>query len=290
LSTRLSYRHATMNGHRGDVETLSTADVLHIHETLCKDFAESEDPIAPAGVRSMHLLESAVSRQDVGLGRRLKYPDPISNAASLAYGICNNHPFYNGNKRTALVALLAHLDKNRLVLVGVRQPELYNLMLSVASHTLGAAQTGRRGSGKSGTTRRRADDEVGAIITWLTPRVQRVTRGEHPITYRELRQVLKDFGYILCDPNNNSIDVCREVDITSGLFRRQTRTELKKIGNIPYPGDRATVGVRLIKQLRRMCELTEQNGIDSDSFYSRADVVDVFINEYRVVLRRLART
>jgi len=74
------------------------------------DFAGTGDPIAPPGVRSMTLLESAVSRQHTALGGRLKYADPVSSAATLLYGICSDHPFHNGNKRTALVAMLVHLD------------------------------------------------------------------------------------------------------------------------------------------------------------------------------------
>lgn len=61
------------------------------------------------------LLESAVARQFVGFGGELKYPSPIYNAATLTYGITSNHPFHNGNKRAALVAMLCHLDKNSLI-------------------------------------------------------------------------------------------------------------------------------------------------------------------------------
>ncbi len=66
----------------------------------------------------------------------LKYPDPILNAATLLYGICNDHPFHNGNKRTALVSALAHLDKNNLILRATKQTELFNLMIAVADHAL----------------------------------------------------------------------------------------------------------------------------------------------------------
>jgi len=64
----------------------------------------------------MSLLASAVARQESGYGNTLKYHEPIINAATLLYGICNDHPFHNGNKRTALVCALAHLDRNRQIL------------------------------------------------------------------------------------------------------------------------------------------------------------------------------
>ncbi len=119
------------------IETLSIEDVLQIHEFLVEDFAESGDPISPPGTRSLDLLASAVFRQDTSIGNTLKYPDPIGNAATLAYGLCNDRPFYNGNKRTALVAMLVHLDKNRLALFETSQQDLYEMILGVADHTLG---------------------------------------------------------------------------------------------------------------------------------------------------------
>jgi hypothetical protein len=43
----------------------------------------------------MSLLGSAVSRQESGYGSLLKYHDPILNAATLLYGLCNDHQFHN---------------------------------------------------------------------------------------------------------------------------------------------------------------------------------------------------
>src|SRR6187402_3953254 len=97
-----------------NLQYLSTEDIESIHNYLANDFANDDDPISPAGIKSEHLLGSAVYRQHSGFEGYLKYSDAISNAATLIYGICNDHPFHNGNKRTALVSLLVHLDKNKL--------------------------------------------------------------------------------------------------------------------------------------------------------------------------------
>jgi death on curing protein len=45
-----------------------------------------------------------------------------------------------------------------------------------------------------------------------------------------------------------------------------------------------------LKDLRRMCRLTEEHGVDTGAFYDGAEVIDVFVNRYRTVLRRLAKT
>ncbi|BEP50460.1 MULTISPECIES: type II toxin-antitoxin system death-on-curing family toxin [Variovorax] len=64
----------------------------------------------PAGVRDEGLLVSAMGRPQ----NRALYesPDAAALAASYAFGIARNHPFTDGNKRTAFVAMEVFLDLN----------------------------------------------------------------------------------------------------------------------------------------------------------------------------------
>src|SRR5690242_14956472 len=161
------------------VNTLSVSEILQIYDYLVIDFADSGDPIEPVGVRDMNLLESAVSRQHVGTGGVMKYATPITNAASLGYGICNNHPFFNGNKRTALVSILAHLDRNKLSLWGVDQNALYEFMLAVAQHQVVewvAESSGQDFEFRDGESD--SDIEVRTMSEWLTSHANAVVRGE----------------------------------------------------------------------------------------------------------------
>jgi death-on-curing protein len=120
-----------------NIAFLSKNDVTEIHERLTLDAAQSDDPISPPGIRNQNLLESAIARQHVGFESKLKYDNPIFNAASLCYGICCNHSLHNGNKRTALVSLLCHLDKNGYTFKdNTNQDNLYQFMLNVAKHEL----------------------------------------------------------------------------------------------------------------------------------------------------------
>lgn len=265
---------------------LSSADVLKVHEVLVRDFADSSDPISPPGVRSMALLESAVGRQWTSLGGVLKHPDPVSNAATLTYGICCDHAFHNGNKRTALVSMLVHLDRNQLTLFDTNQGELYDLMLGIADHSF-AAKHDKRTKAKRRVT---ADDEVDVVARWLRGRADRVRRGEKIITYRELRNILKDFGYHLENPHDNSIDMVRHETVKKGFLSRREVHESKRIGNIPWPGENREVAIKDLKKVREICRLREGDGVDSESFYSYSVVVDSFVNRYRAVLRRLAKT
>jgi death-on-curing protein len=259
---------------------LTTEEVLSIHDELVEDFIRSNDPIEPSGIKSHHLLESAVARQHTSLGGELKYSDPVSNAASLCYGVCSNHPFHNGNKRTALVAMLCHLDRNGLTLTeNVTQSELYSFMLKVASHHF--APRRRRAD--------TADIEVGQMTQWLHGRIRQVKKGERFITYRELRVVLRKYGYELENPKGNAIDIVRyEWRRTWPLFGRKERIR-HRCAHISYPGDKKVVGKSVIKSLRRACHLTEDDGIDSEMFYSGEASVDHFIAKYKKTLKRLAR-
>jgi death-on-curing protein len=63
-----------------------------------------------AGLRDAGALESALARPRnlVAYGN----PSPFELAASYAFGIARNHPFVDGNKRTAFVAAIVFLEIN----------------------------------------------------------------------------------------------------------------------------------------------------------------------------------
>lgn len=63
-----------------------------------------------AGLRDITLLESALSKP-VNLAAHGE-PDACALAASYGSGIARNHPFIDGNKRTAFVALVLFLRLN----------------------------------------------------------------------------------------------------------------------------------------------------------------------------------
>ena len=64
------------------------------------------------GVRDETLLESALARPE----QRYAYGDPAPDladlAASLAFGLARNHPFVDGNKRTAAVCCETFIELN----------------------------------------------------------------------------------------------------------------------------------------------------------------------------------
>lgn len=262
--------------------TLSEEDVMRIHYALVEEFSTTNNPIDPPGVKSKSLLGSAVSRQHSGLSGTLKYPDPLNNAATLAFGLCCDHPFHNGNKRTALVALLVHLDKNRLSLAGIPDADLFALMLSIAQHEVASVKS----STKNSLNQPHSYEEVEAIAEWLRRRVKTLNRGERQITYKQLRRILSRFKYELDDPYGNAIKIYRLVQ-EKPLFR-PPRIVKHHIATVGYPREDVVISIQNIKLIRKVCKLREEDGVDSDAFYGDGATVDTFINQHRKILQRLA--
>lgn len=260
-----------------DVAMLDFQTVLVIHEQLTAEFAITEDPISPSGVRDQGLLESAVSRQWTSVGEIMKYDSPAKSAAALMFGVCNNHPFFNGNKRTALVAGLLHLDRNHLVLHNVDKDDLFRLMKRVASHFYSTRKQGK-------DILSSPDEEISAIAIWIEENSRGIVRGERSIPYAELYKIIQQFGYRLGEKRNNQLEV----------LQKKKRWFLGEkwccVYKVACPGDSRIVPIDQIKALRRALSLTENDGIDSESFYDSRLVIDSFITSHRQVLRKLAKT
>jgi death-on-curing protein len=63
-------------------------------------------------VREIALLESAVAAPQASMGGQSPYADLIEVAAAYLFYLCQNHPFMDGNKRTALGACIVFLRLN----------------------------------------------------------------------------------------------------------------------------------------------------------------------------------
>jgi death-on-curing protein len=89
-----------------------------------------------SGLRALDLLESALARP-INL---LAYgqPDVFDLAAAYGYGIVKNHPFIDGNKRTAFLAAYVFLRLNGCVLKAP-QPDAVQSVLSLAEGSLDEA-------------------------------------------------------------------------------------------------------------------------------------------------------
>jgi death-on-curing protein len=64
------------------------------------------------GVRDAGLLESAVAAPQASFGGESPFADAVEVAAAYLFYLCKNHPFIDGNKRTAMTAAIVFLRLN----------------------------------------------------------------------------------------------------------------------------------------------------------------------------------
>ena len=84
------------------------------------------------GVRDEGLLDAAIAAPWQTFGGNELFPSLEEKAARLGYGLVNNHPFIDGNKRIAAVATLEILALNGVNL-SYSQSELSDIFLEVAT-------------------------------------------------------------------------------------------------------------------------------------------------------------
>ena len=116
---------------------LTVEIVREIHQTAIRDFGGSD------GIREIALLESAVAAPQATFGGKAIYASLSEIAAAYLYYLCKNHPFLDGNKRTALGACLVFLRLN-----GVETkpdgPQWEQLVLDVAASRIDREETTKR--------------------------------------------------------------------------------------------------------------------------------------------------
>jgi death on curing protein len=85
---------------------LTVEEVVALHERQLRRFG------GPSGIRDPGALESAIGRPRNK--REYEGAEMAELAAAYAYGIARNHPFVDGNKRAAFIAMVLFLRKNRV--------------------------------------------------------------------------------------------------------------------------------------------------------------------------------
>jgi len=103
--------------------------VLAIHRRQLAEHGGAE------GVRDVGLLESALARPRQLATHGESMPDHAVLAAAYAFGIARNHPFVDGNKRTAYVVCRTYLILNGLDLEASRD-EKYSTFLALGEGNL----------------------------------------------------------------------------------------------------------------------------------------------------------
>ncbi len=254
---------------------ISELDVLKAHYVL-SDFFLKHGEAVRYGVLNYPMLSSAVGRQDVEFDGHKKWTDQFHKMATLVYGLTKDHAFQDGNKRTALLALLLQLNQFKRELA-VDKSFLENLIVNIASGNLEFYKEYKQ-------YRDSDDPEIEVIAhklrNWTRARDTRL----YTITYSDLNTSLHRFGVTLEEPKGNSIGVYIERDTKTFFVSKKKKVRVCLIG---FPGWKKQICDKDLKDLLRTTGLTPDNWVDSAVLFKGETPIYELIREYRGPLERL---
>jgi death on curing protein len=108
------------------VRFLPEAIVLAIHEDQVRLYG------GVYGVRDAAALDSALHMPQAQFGSQFLHPTLFHMAAAYGFHLCQNHPFSDGNKRTAGMVMFTFLQLNGLTSIAT-EFDYYNTMMSIAT-------------------------------------------------------------------------------------------------------------------------------------------------------------
>lgn len=241
----------------GDRAYLNCEDVLDAHYLICNHFLKLGEGIAGFGPKDFGLLSSAVSRQISSAYGSFIHEDFWDIAASLIFGLINDHPFHDGNKRTAFLSSVFFMLEHGYT-PNVDIPIIEDFTVEIADF--------KRANGRH------------MEVHEISPRFKTMFRKQdnrmsYIVTFRELSHLLGQHGCSIKDPSGNFINV----------FKGKTR-----VSQIGFPGWGSEVSRAAISTVRKSTALLQENGVDAQVFFKGADPLSKLIGDYEEPLRRLA--
>lgn len=112
---------------------LTLEQLLELHVLVIAETGGSD------GLRDLGRLESAIASQTQSVFGEELYKSVYEKAAALIRGIIGDHPFVDGNKRTAMLAGLTFLSANGIKFKA-QQGELEDFAVRIAVEHLDVAQ------------------------------------------------------------------------------------------------------------------------------------------------------
>lgn len=99
--------------------------ILYFHEQLIQIYGGTP------GIRDERMLDSALEQPKMTYGGKYLHHTIIKMAAAYGYHLCKNHPFVDGNKRIALVAMDVFLQRNGYEIIA-SEKETYRMMFELS--------------------------------------------------------------------------------------------------------------------------------------------------------------
>lgn len=106
---------------------ITVEEVIEIHDRVLSQYGGLQ------GIRDRNLLESSVEGIYQSFGEFEFYPTVLDKIARLTFNIIANHPFSDGNKRTAYVCMTVLLDTNNININETKVANIDKLIIDVGS-------------------------------------------------------------------------------------------------------------------------------------------------------------
>jgi death-on-curing protein len=112
------------------IKYLILEEIEEIHELMLESYG------GLPGVRDQNLLESSIEHPKMMFAGQELYRSIYDKAAAYLYHIARNHPFIDGNKRTAAVAAIVFLKGND-IWISFQKHDLEEIVVDVAKGVVG---------------------------------------------------------------------------------------------------------------------------------------------------------
>lgn len=110
-------------------EFLTKQIIIYFHEQLISLYGGA------SGIRDEGLLDSALEQPRAMFEGSYLHDSLAKMAAAYGFHICKNHPFIDGNKRVALVAMDTFLQKNGYE-ISASEKDVYEVIMKLSSGNL----------------------------------------------------------------------------------------------------------------------------------------------------------
>lgn len=108
------------------IKFLDKQTIVAFHQDQIETYGGS------SGIRDEGLLDSAIAQPHASFDGEYIHENIFEMAAAYGFHICQNHPFYDGNKRTALIAMYTFLFVNGYRLEADKK-SLFAIVVDLAS-------------------------------------------------------------------------------------------------------------------------------------------------------------
>ena len=234
------------------------------------------------GLRDPNLFCSAIARQHVEFGGRVKWSNAYEIAASLFFGLVKNHPFHDGNKRTAFLSLVWYLRKSG---IGFKvRPEVLNRMtVAVASSNWDffAEYNFRKLEKEVGHN----DAIILAIAAFLRKRTRQRVKRYKAVRWSEFERALKRFGFFLGEANRDKVSIYK-FEKRKVLGLAIGKNEKKVVMTVSYPGAKRQITAQSIKNILRKIGLGDPKRYDHSAIFNDEPMY-CLVQEYEDLIEKL---